>query len=104
MDTILESNDLENVAYRVMSSYPFSEEDIQILLAGRHQLREYVYRVIRDEPIPMDPNSEPSYIKTTEYLKGSSVHSIFSNIGIKLHLMVYSRSKGRALLDLIVGF
>ena len=62
MDTILENND-GSVAYRVMSSYPFSEEDIQILLAGRHQLREYVYRVIRDEPIPMDLNSEPSYIK-----------------------------------------
>ena len=103
MDTILENND-GRLAYRVMTAYAFSEEDIQTLLVGRHQLREYVNRVIRAEPIPLDPDSEPSYINTTEYLKGSAVHSIFSNIGLKLHLMVYSRSKGRALLDLIVGF
>ena len=103
MDTILENSD-GTVAYRIMSSYQFSEEDIQILLAGRHHIREYIHRVIRDEPMPMDPNSDPSYIKTSEYLKGSSVESIFSNIGIRLHLMVYSRAKGRVLLDLIVGF
>ena len=89
--------------YRVMSSYAFSEEDIQTLLVGRHHIRAYVNSVIQEEPIPLI-QAEPSYIKTTEYLKNSSVQSIFSNIGLKLHLMVYSRSKDRALLDLIVGF
>ena len=103
METILANND-GKIQYRVMSSWDLTEEDLQTILAGRQQLQDFVYKVTDSEPVPQDPNSRPSYFKTDQYLRDSPIISIFSSIGLKLHLIVYSRHQECVLLDLIVGF